>query len=75
MGIDEAVPHDERYKAAEEYMDLLYRLWEQSWEDGAQKWSVEPEMAYDPKKIHRIEFEGTYYNPEIAVADTDTPCR
>jgi alkanesulfonate monooxygenase SsuD/methylene tetrahydromethanopterin reductase-like flavin-dependent oxidoreductase (luciferase family) len=25
MGIDEAVPHDERYAKAEEYMDLLYR--------------------------------------------------
>jgi alkanesulfonate monooxygenase SsuD/methylene tetrahydromethanopterin reductase-like flavin-dependent oxidoreductase (luciferase family) len=26
MGIDEAVPHDERYAAAEEYMSLLYKL-------------------------------------------------
>lgn len=26
MGMDEAVPHDERYKAAEEYMALLYRF-------------------------------------------------
>jgi hypothetical protein len=25
MGMEEAVPHDERYKAAEEYMDLLYQ--------------------------------------------------
>jgi alkanesulfonate monooxygenase SsuD/methylene tetrahydromethanopterin reductase-like flavin-dependent oxidoreductase (luciferase family) len=26
MGMEEAVPHDKRYEAAEEYMDLLYRL-------------------------------------------------
>ncbi len=25
MGMEEAIPHDERYKAADEYMDLLYR--------------------------------------------------
>lgn len=46
MGGDDALPHDERYAAAEEYMDLVYRLWEQCWEDDAQVWSVEPEMAY-----------------------------
>lgn len=25
MGLDEVVPHDERYAAAEEYLDLLYQ--------------------------------------------------
>lgn len=39
---------------------FTHRLWEQSWEDGAQKWSIEPEQAYDPSKIHRIEFEGMH---------------
>jgi alkanesulfonate monooxygenase SsuD/methylene tetrahydromethanopterin reductase-like flavin-dependent oxidoreductase (luciferase family) len=36
-------------------------MWEWSWEDGAQKWSVEPEMAYDPAKIHKIKFDGQYH--------------
>ncbi|KAK5116290.1 hypothetical protein LTR85_009262 [Meristemomyces frigidus] len=61
FGIEDAVPHDERYAAAEEYMEILYRLWEQSWEDGAQVWSPNPEMAYNPSKIHKIEFEGKYH--------------
>ncbi|KAH8655501.1 xenobiotic compound monooxygenase, DszA family [Xylariales sp. PMI_506] len=61
MGIDDAVPHDERYAAAEEFMDILYRIWEQSWEDDAQVWSEDPEMAYDPSKIHKIEYEGKYH--------------
>lgn len=61
FGIEEAIPHDERYAAAEEYMELVYRLWEESWEDGAQVWSAEPEMAYDPIKIHKIEFPGKYH--------------
>ncbi|KAH8658238.1 luciferase-like domain-containing protein [Xylariales sp. PMI_506] len=61
MGLEDALPHDERYLAAEEYMDLVYRLWEGCWEEGAQVWDVEPEMAYDPSKIHRIEYQGKYH--------------
>jgi alkanesulfonate monooxygenase SsuD/methylene tetrahydromethanopterin reductase-like flavin-dependent oxidoreductase (luciferase family) len=38
----------------------LWRLWEKSWEDGAQTWRVDPEMAYDPSKIHEIDYKGKY---------------
>ncbi|KAH6669953.1 luciferase-like domain-containing protein [Halenospora varia] len=61
MGGTEVMPHDERYKAADEYMDIVYQLWEKSWEDGAQVWQSEPEMAYDPSKIHRIDYTGKYH--------------
>ena len=27
--------HDERYAIADEYLDVCYRLWEASWEEGA----------------------------------------
>ena len=60
LGIDNLLPHDERYAQAEEYMDIVYQLWEKSWEDGAQVWQAEPEMAYDPRKVHHIEYEGKY---------------
>lgn len=61
MGKEEVIPHDERYTAAEEYMDIVYQLWERSWEDGAQVWQIEPEMAYDPSKIHKIDYTGKYH--------------
>ncbi|RDI86725.1 hypothetical protein Vi05172_g3155 [Venturia inaequalis] len=61
MGKEEVMPHDERYLAAEEYMEIVYRLWEQSWEDGAQVWQEEPEMAYDPSKIRKVNFDGKYF--------------
>jgi alkanesulfonate monooxygenase SsuD/methylene tetrahydromethanopterin reductase-like flavin-dependent oxidoreductase (luciferase family) len=35
-------------------------LWEGSWEDGAQTWTAE-KGAYDPSKIHKINFDGIYY--------------
>lgn len=40
---------------------LIDLVWEKCWEDGCQTWNVEPEQAYDPSKIHRIEFEGKYH--------------
>lgn len=36
------------------------RFWEQSWEDEVQLWQAEPEVAYDPSKVHRIEYNGKY---------------
>jgi len=42
-------------------MDVCYQLWEKSWEDGARTWQVESEMAYDPSKIHRIDYKGQYH--------------
>jgi alkanesulfonate monooxygenase SsuD/methylene tetrahydromethanopterin reductase-like flavin-dependent oxidoreductase (luciferase family) len=60
MGSTTAIPHDQRYAQADEYMDLMYSLWEGSWEAGAQTWTRE-KGAYDPTKIHKIHFDGTYY--------------
>jgi FMN-dependent oxidoreductase (nitrilotriacetate monooxygenase family) len=61
MGNEQVMAHDERYAAAEEYMDIVYSLWEKSWEDNAQVFQAEPEMAYDPSKIHKIEYDGKYH--------------
>lgn len=48
---------------------LCPRLWEKSWADDAQQWQVEPEMAYDPSKIQKINYQGKYLKME-AVAQT-----
>jgi hypothetical protein len=42
-------------------MDLVYQLWEKPWEDGAVKWQAEPEMAYDPSKIYKTDFDGEFH--------------
>jgi FMN-dependent oxidoreductase (nitrilotriacetate monooxygenase family) len=34
-GLTEQIPHDERYAIAHEYMEVLYKLWEGSFRDGA----------------------------------------
>jgi FMN-dependent oxidoreductase (nitrilotriacetate monooxygenase family) len=64
MGLDNILPHDERYAIAEEYMEVMYRLWEGCWEDGAQVFDINKGpfgTAYDFSKIHKLEFEGKYH--------------
>ncbi|KAK5307095.1 hypothetical protein LTR99_000063 [Exophiala xenobiotica] len=54
MGFDQIMAHDKRYEKAEE-------LWEGSWDDDAQVWDVENDVAYEPGRIHRIDFEGQFH--------------
>ncbi|EXJ85308.1 hypothetical protein A1O3_05983 [Capronia epimyces CBS 606.96] len=61
MGLEKMIPHDERYERAAEFMEVLYDLWEGSWEDGAQVFDKEQDMAYDPKKVHKVDHQGRYY--------------
>ncbi|KAF8847054.1 hypothetical protein BDZ45DRAFT_709809 [Acephala macrosclerotiorum] len=42
-------------------------LWEKSWEDGTQVWQEEPDIAYDPSKVHKINHEGKCYKHTEAV--------
>jgi FMN-dependent oxidoreductase (nitrilotriacetate monooxygenase family) len=61
MGLNEQLPHDERYERADEYMEVLYKLWEGSWEDDAVKRDKASRVFADPRKVHAIHHEGRYY--------------
>lgn len=74
MGRSKITPHDQRYEEAHEYMDLVYSLWEGSWEHGCQTW--DPEIgAYDPKKIHKITFKGKYHSTSAQASTHPSPQR
>jgi FMN-dependent oxidoreductase (nitrilotriacetate monooxygenase family) len=61
LGRDAQVPHDERYAIAEEFMEVAYKLWEDSWEDDAV--IRDPEIGYsDPAKVHPVEHQGRYFS-------------
>ncbi|MGO1544425.1 MAG: LLM class flavin-dependent oxidoreductase [Gulosibacter sp.] len=64
FGYDDIVAHDERYSWAQEYLDVTYKLWEHSWEDGAVIRDPESGVYFDPERIHRINHEGTRYKVE-----------
>jgi len=61
MGNEDQLEHDERYDMADEYMEVLYKLWEGSWEDDAVVRDRETGVFTDPSKVHEIGHEGRYF--------------
>jgi len=57
----ERLAHDDRYDVADEYMDVVYKLWEHSWEDDAVQRNRATGTYTDPKKVHPIRHHGTHY--------------
>jgi FMN-dependent oxidoreductase (nitrilotriacetate monooxygenase family) len=53
--------HDERYAIADEYLDICYRLWESSWEDGAVVKDRRRGIYADPTRVHSVDVDGKYY--------------
>ncbi|MGE0338190.1 MAG: NtaA/DmoA family FMN-dependent monooxygenase [Gammaproteobacteria bacterium] len=64
FGLPGLTPHDERYAWAEEYMDVVYKLWEGSWDDGALLQDRARGIHADPAHVHRIDHVGKYYAVE-----------
>lgn len=62
LGTGKQVPHDERYDVAEEYLEVVYKLWEGSWEDGSVPVDREKGIYVDPSKVHDINHHGKYFN-------------
>jgi FMN-dependent oxidoreductase (nitrilotriacetate monooxygenase family) len=61
MGLDAQLPHDERYDRADEYLDVMYQLWEGSWEDGAVRRDKAARVFADPARVHRVQHRGKHY--------------
>ena len=64
FGYDGLVEHDERYRWADEYVDVLYKLWEGSWDEGALLQDRESGIHADATKVHKINHVGERYNVE-----------
>jgi FMN-dependent oxidoreductase (nitrilotriacetate monooxygenase family) len=61
---DQRFAHDDRYTLAEEYVDVLYKLWEGSWEDDALLADRESGVYADPSKIHKINHSSKHFQVE-----------
>jgi FMN-dependent oxidoreductase (nitrilotriacetate monooxygenase family) len=61
MGQTDQPAHDARYDHADEYLEVLYKLWEGSWEDGAVIRDRERGVFTDPDKVHHIGHAGTHF--------------
>ncbi|SDA23491.1 FMN-dependent oxidoreductase, nitrilotriacetate monooxygenase family [Methylobacterium sp. UNC378MF] len=53
--------HDNRYEVAAEYVEVLYKLFEGSWEDGAVLRDRDRRIFTDPAKVHEIGHRGRHF--------------
>jgi FMN-dependent oxidoreductase (nitrilotriacetate monooxygenase family) len=60
-GLDAQTAHDLRYDIADEYMEVVYKLWESSWENDAVVRDRENGIFAHPEKVHKIHHDGQYY--------------
>ncbi|RZK82727.1 MAG: LLM class flavin-dependent oxidoreductase, partial [Methylobacterium sp.] len=60
-GRGEALPaHDRRYDYADEYLEVLYKLWEGSWDDAAVRRDREARVFSDPALIRPVSHRGEF---------------
>ncbi|WP_099023288.1 LLM class flavin-dependent oxidoreductase [Mycolicibacterium palauense] len=61
MGQTDQLAHDARYDHADEYLEVLYKLWEGSWEDGAVVRDRERGVFTEASKVHHIGHRGKHF--------------
>lgn len=64
FGLKEQLTHDERYERGDEFMEIMYALWEGSWEEGAVIRDQTAGVFADPARIHPVRHRGRYYEME-----------
>ncbi|RDW60222.1 putative monooxygenase-2 [Coleophoma crateriformis] len=75
FGQKDVLSHDERYDMAEEYMQLMYKMWNGSWADDAKVWDTVNNMAYNPEKTRKFKHEGKYFAFEGRHQSSPSPQR
>jgi FMN-dependent oxidoreductase (nitrilotriacetate monooxygenase family) len=61
MGLDSQRDHDMRYDLAEEYMEVVYKLWEGSWQDDAVVRDAANRIYSRGDRVHEISHQGKYF--------------
>ena len=61
FGIEEQMEHDERYRRAREFYDVVTGLWD-SWADDAFIRDVESGVFFDPERLHVLDHKGKYFS-------------
>ncbi|MFF1831976.1 LLM class flavin-dependent oxidoreductase [Paenarthrobacter sp. NPDC058040] len=61
LGREQQLTPAERYDMADEYMEVVYKLWEASYEEDAVANDPASATYVDPAKVHQIEHSGKYF--------------
>jgi FMN-dependent oxidoreductase (nitrilotriacetate monooxygenase family) len=74
-GKEKQTAHDDRYDVADEYMDVVYKLWEASWEDDAAVRDRDRGIFVNPEKVHRVQHHGENYRLDAIHLSEPSPQR
>lgn len=72
FGRDAHFLHNERYERAEEFVDVVRKLW-QSWEDGAVVKDARNSRYFIPEKVKNIHYKGKHFSVEGPLNISRTP--
>jgi len=61
FGLEDHMEHDERYRRAREFFDVVTGLWD-SWADDAFIRDVAGGIYFDPDRLHVLNHKGTYFS-------------
>ncbi len=75
MGLPAQPHHDERYDVADEYMEVVYKLWEGSWADDAVLRDKENRIFADPDRIRRVQHRGRHFHVDAIHLAEPSPQR
>ncbi|ANY90526.1 MULTISPECIES: LLM class flavin-dependent oxidoreductase [Pseudomonas] len=64
MGLAQQPEHDRRYDQADEYLQVLYKLLEGSWDDDAVIADRERRVYAEPGKVRKVQHHGEFYKVE-----------
>jgi FMN-dependent oxidoreductase (nitrilotriacetate monooxygenase family) len=64
MGQGSLAAHDRRYDQADEYLQVLYKLWEGSWADDAVVADRERRLYARPDRVRPVRHQGEFYKVE-----------
>jgi FMN-dependent oxidoreductase (nitrilotriacetate monooxygenase family) len=62
LGFGGLPDHGDRYARADDFIQVVYKLWEASWEDDAVVRNLALQQYSDPAKVHEINHVGPFYD-------------
>jgi len=74
-GRDKQVAHDDRYAIAEDFMAVVYKLWEGSWADDAVRADAAAGVFADPDRVRKAVHDGYHFRLDALHLSEPSPQR
>jgi len=75
LGLQQQINHDERYERAQEFLEVTYKLWQESWQEDAVVRDKQAGVYTDPQKVQAIAHHGRYFSVPDAHLSEPSPQR